>query len=205
MTLHPKERRGHTRRDLLARAGGAATRPLRAQARCSRPARTARRRAAAAAWPAQAPTGPGGLPLARPDKRVTLPRWEHPIASNLQPETGGTFEIFNYPDYLYLKLFKEFCAKYNVTPVYTPFDNIASGIQRLASGSVTPDVMEMTPDNLDQVVAGKLIKPLNLDYIPNLKKNIWPQLVSPFYDVGVALHRPVHRPTPPASCGATTT
>ena len=42
--------------------------------------------------------------------------------------------------------------------------------------------MEMTPDNLDQVVAGKLIKPLNLDYIPNLKKNVWPQLVSPFYD-----------------------
>ena len=35
--------------------------------------------------------------------------------------------------------------------------------------------MEMTPDHLDQVVAGKLIKPLNLDYIPNLKKNIWPR------------------------------
>ena len=128
------------------------------------------------------PTGPGGLPLARPNKRVTLPRWEDPIASGLPPETGGSFEIFNYPDYLYLKLFKEFCAKYNVSPQYTPFDNIASGIQRLATGSVSPDVMEMTPDNLDQVVAGKLIKPLNLDYIPNLKKNVWPQLVSPFYD-----------------------
>ena len=32
-------------------------------------------------------------------------------------------------------------------------------------------------------MAGKLIKPLNLDYIPNLQKNIWPELVSPFYDV----------------------
>ena len=43
--------------------------------------------------------------------------------------------------------------------------------------------MEMTPDNLDLAVAGKLIKPINLDYVPNLAKNIWPELVSPFYDV----------------------
>jgi spermidine/putrescine transport system substrate-binding protein len=42
----------------------------------------------------------------------------------------------------------------------------------------------MTPDNLDRVVAGHLIKPINLDYIPNLKKNVWPSLVDPFYDVG---------------------
>ena len=153
----------------------------RAPGRCSRRART-RRRPAAEAPSRQAPVGPGGLPLARPDKRVTLPLWEDPIASGLKPETGGTFTIFNYPNYLYTKLFKEFCAKYDVTPQYTAFDNIASGIQRLASGSVEPDVMEMTPDNLDQVVAGQLINPLNLDYIPNLKKNVWPQLVSPFYD-----------------------
>jgi spermidine/putrescine transport system substrate-binding protein len=42
--------------------------------------------------------------------------------------------------------------------------------------------MEVTPDTLDIAVAGKLIKPLNLDYIPNLQKNVWPQLVDPFYD-----------------------
>jgi spermidine/putrescine transport system substrate-binding protein len=44
--------------------------------------------------------------------------------------------------------------------------------------------MEMSPDNLDLAVAGKLIKPLNLDYIPNLQKNVWPELVDPFYDGG---------------------
>jgi spermidine/putrescine transport system substrate-binding protein len=49
---------------------------------------------------------------------------------------------------------------------------------------VQPDVTEMTPDLLSRVVAGKLVKPLNLDYIPNLKKNVWPGLVNPFYDVG---------------------
>src|SRR5690348_15260433 len=183
MTLHPKEPRGHTRRDLLARAGGAALGLSSAGsilAACSNSTSTGGGPSSAGA----APTGPGGLPLARPDTRVTLPRWEDPIASGLKPETGGTFQVYNYPDYLYTKLLKEFCAKYDVTPVYTPFDNIASGIQQLASGSVQPDVMEMTPDHLDQVVAGKLIKPLNLDYIPNLKKNIWPELVDPFYDGG---------------------
>ena len=125
-----------------------------------------------------------------------MPLWQKPIASGLEPETGGTFQVYNYPDYLYVPLLKKFCAKYNVTPVITPFDNIASGIQRLASRSVFPDVMEMTPDNLDLAVAGHLIKPLNLDYIPNLKKNIWPQLVSPFYDVG-------SRYTVPYTCYAT--
>ena len=93
--------------------------------------------------------GPGGLPLARPDKRVTLPLWEDPIESGLEPETGGTFTVFNYPDYLYKKLLKEFGEKYGVDVQYTAFDNITSGIKRLASGAVQPDVMEMTPDNLD--------------------------------------------------------
>jgi spermidine/putrescine transport system substrate-binding protein len=112
-----------------------------------------------------------------------MPLWEDPIDSGLEPETGGTFTVFNYPAYLYKKLLNEFCEQYEVEPQYTPFDNISSGIQRLASGAVTPDVMEMTPDNLSRAVAGQLIKPLNLDYIPNLQKNVWPDLVSPFYDV----------------------
>jgi spermidine/putrescine transport system substrate-binding protein len=187
MTLHPKEPRGHTRRDVLTRAGGGAlglSSVGAILAACSNSTSPGGGSGSGGSSSGAQPVGPGGLPLARPDKRVTLPRWEDPIASGLKPETGGTFNVFNYPDYLYVKLLKEFCAKYDVTAQITPFDNIASGIQRLASGSVQPDVMEMTPDNLDQVVAGKLIKPLNLDYIPNLKKNVWAQLVSPFYDVG---------------------
>jgi len=71
-----------------------------------------------------------------------------------------------------------------VTVKVTPFDDINTGVAKLASGAVQPDVTEMTPDNLDRVVAGHLIKPLNLDFIPNLKKNVWPSLVDPFYDVG---------------------
>jgi spermidine/putrescine transport system substrate-binding protein len=182
MTHHPKERYGGlNRRDFLLRSAAAAT-VLSGSggllAACS-----SETTPEATTGASGEPLGPGGLPLARPDKRVTMPLWEDPIESGLEPETGGTFTVFNYPAYLYKKLLNEFCEQYEVEPQYTPFDNISSGIQRLASGAVTPDVMEMTPDNLSRAVAGKLIKPLNLDYIPNLQKNVWPELVSPFYDV----------------------
>jgi spermidine/putrescine transport system substrate-binding protein len=126
---------------------------------------------------------PGGLSLPRPDRPVTLPRWEQPIDSNLVPETGGEFTVFNYADYIYGKILKDFGAKYGVTVKVLPFDNISTGMTQLASGTVKPDVMNLTFDHLEQAVAGRLIKPLNLDYIPNLQKNVWPSLVSPFYDV----------------------
>jgi spermidine/putrescine transport system substrate-binding protein len=182
MTLHPKERPdGITRRDFLLRTAGAATVVSGAGGILA---------ACASETTVESPTGTGGeavgplgLPLARPDERITIPFWEDPIASGLEPETGGTFTVFNYPDYLYKKLLKDFGKKYGVDTDYTSFQNISSGIQRLASGAVTPDVMEMTPDNLERAVAAKLIKPLNLDYIPNLQKNVWPGLASPFYDV----------------------
>ncbi|HET6847882.1 MAG TPA: extracellular solute-binding protein [Gaiellales bacterium] len=130
------------------------------------------------------PTGPGGLPLPRPDHPVTLPRWEDPIESGLQPETGGEFIVFNYADYIYPKILKDFGKKYGVTVRVEPFDNITSAMTILASGSIHPDVMNLTIDHLEQAVAAKLIKPINLDYVPNLKRNVWPSLVSPYYDVG---------------------
>jgi spermidine/putrescine transport system substrate-binding protein len=184
MTHHPKERRPDylSRRDFLARAAGAGIAISGGGsllAACSSSTSVAQETSTTGEL-----LGPGGLPLARPDKRVTLPLWEDPIESGLEPETGGTFTVFNYPDYFYKKLLKEFGEQYGVDVQYTAFDNISSGIKRLASGAVQPDVMEMTPDNLDQAVAGKLIKPLNLDYIPNLAKNVWPELVDPFYDGG---------------------
>jgi spermidine/putrescine transport system substrate-binding protein len=183
MTWHPKGR-GSTRRDFLMRSGGTALGLSSAGSLLAACGNTTTPSGAAGTGSGGEPVGPGGLPLARPDKRVTLPLWEDPIESGLEPETGGTFTVFNYPAYFWKKLLKDFGKKYGVEVQYTPFDNIAAGIQQLASGSVQPDVMEMTPDHLDQVVAGHLIKPLNLDYIPNLKKNIWPELVDPFYDGG---------------------
>ncbi|MDT5011094.1 MAG: spermidine/putrescine transport system substrate-binding protein [Gaiellales bacterium] len=184
--MHPMDRRfSATRRDFLKRTGGAAF------ALSAAGLLEACSNSTSSAPPSQSgagstgPVGPGGLPLARPDgPPVELPLWEDPIASGLEPETGGDFTVFNYPYYIYGKLLKDFGKKYNVTVKVTPFDDINTGVTRLASGTVQPDVTEMTPDNLDRVVAGKLIKPLNLDYIPNLKANVWPSLADPFYDKG---------------------
>jgi spermidine/putrescine transport system substrate-binding protein len=181
--MHPKDRRfGATRRDFLVRSGGAAISLSGISsilAACSNSTTAGTAGTGAGGWP----LGPGGIPLARPTHPVTLKRWEDPIASGMKPETGGTFNIFNYPAYIDPAVIKEFGKKYNVTVKVTPFDDITTGVTKLASGTVSPDVTEMTPDLLSRVVAGKLVKPLNLDYIPNLK-NVWSGFQSPYYDVG---------------------
>jgi spermidine/putrescine transport system substrate-binding protein len=193
--MHPKERRNAlNRRDFLARSGGAALGMsslgglLAACSNSSTPSTST--------GSSGQPLGPGGYPLARPSSPpVELKYWEQPIASNLKPESGGTFNIYNYPYYLDPAAMKEFGKKYGVTVQLTTFQDINSGIQRLAAGGVQPDVMEMTPDNLERAVVSKLIKPLNHDYLPNLK-NVWPALQSPFYDKG-------SRYTVPYTCYAT--
>jgi spermidine/putrescine transport system substrate-binding protein len=128
--------------------------------------------------------GPGGIPLARPDRPVTLPLFEDPIKSGLKPETGGTFNIFNYADYLDKSLINDFGKKYDVNVQLTTFNSMDEAITRLGTHGVSMDVTEITPDRLAQAVAGKLLKPINHDYIPNLQQNVWPSLHSPYYDSG---------------------
>jgi spermidine/putrescine transport system substrate-binding protein len=195
--MHPKDRRsGLNRRDFLLRSGGAALGLSGAGALLA--ACSDSTSVAVSTGSSGEKLGPGGYPLARPGgPDVTLRRWEDPIASGLQPETGGTFTIYNYPNYLDQAVMKDFGKKYNVDVQLTPFQDINTGIAQLANGAAgAPDVMEMTPDNVARVVTAKLIKPLNLDYVPNLKKNIWKSLQSPFYDVG-------SRYTVPYTCYAT--
>src|SRR5256885_9697549 len=89
MTHHPKERPNSlSRRVFLLRSAGAAAAfsgagPL--LAACGNTTSAP-----------QSTGGPGGLPLARPDKRGTLPRWGDPIASGLKPETGRTLTLFQH-------------------------------------------------------------------------------------------------------------
>jgi Spermidine/putrescine-binding periplasmic protein len=105
------------------------------------------------------PMGPGGIPLARPDRPVTLPVYEDPIKSGLAPETGGTFNVFNYADYLDKKLMDAFGKKYGVDVQLTTFNSMDEAITRLGTHAVQMDVTEITPDRIAQAVAGKLLKP----------------------------------------------
>jgi len=185
--MHPKERRpGATRRDFLMRSGGAAFALSGASgllAACGNS--TGAAQSGGGSGPVGV-TGPDGkvIPLARPNRPVTLPMYQDPIKAGLKPETGGTFTIFNYTDYLYPKVLRDFGAKYGVSVNYSKFNSMDEAIRKLSTGAVQADATNITHDRLAQAVAGKLIQPINLDYIPNLAANIWPSLQSPFYDVG---------------------
>src|SRR6476469_3126504 len=49
-----------------------------------------------------------GIPLARRDYPVTLPRLRDPVATGTKPETGGELKIFNDADYLNPAVLKKF-------------------------------------------------------------------------------------------------
>ena len=90
-------------------------------------------------------------------------------------------------------------------------------IAKLTSGAADFDVFFPTSDRISRLAFGKILQPLNLDYIPNLK-NVWPALQDPFYDKGSPYtvpytifttgigyrSRPARRLTPASSRTATT-
>lgn len=145
-----------------------------------------------AAWPlvpavqadeAGKQTGPGGIALARPNKPVRLPLHQDPIKAGLKPE-GGKFYVYNYADYVDEKVMQSFGEKYGCKVILSTFESMDQCITRLATGTIQVDVTEITPDRVSQAVAGKLLAPINHDYIPNLKANVWPSLQDPYYDLG---------------------
>ncbi len=131
------------------------------------------------------PLGPGGIPLARRDHPVTLPIYpdNEPIDSVKSPERGP-LQVFTWSAYINPTVVKAFEKQYKVGVTVTSFENEEEALAKLSSGAVHFDVWFGTVQYLGKSVAGKLIQPLNHHYLPNLRANIWPSLVSPYYDVG---------------------
>ncbi|MDQ6817603.1 MAG: extracellular solute-binding protein, partial [Actinomycetota bacterium] len=129
--------------------------------------------------------GPGGLPLARPNVPVTLPIYSDnkAIASGLKPE-AGPLQFYNWIAYINPAVVKDFEKKYNVKVQITNFTTIDEAVAKLSSGAVQYDLFVPVQVFLERLVVGKILQPLNLSYIPNLRANIWPALNSPWYDVG---------------------
>ena len=137
---------------------------------------------------AQGSAGPSstGLALSRPDSPATLPLFDDnpAIAAGLEPESGGTFKIFNYTEYNGPDVLKAFGKKYGVKVEVTTFDSMDDAVTKLRTAGTPPfDVFFPTPDVMSKIVAGKLIQPLNHSYITGLT-NVWDQLQDPFYDQG---------------------
>ena len=131
------------------------------------------------------PLGPGGIPLARRDRPVTLPVYDdnEPVASGKNTEKGP-LEVYNWSAYVNPAVVKAFQRQYGVKVNVTTFENEEEAISKLASRAVQFDVWFATVQYLGKAVAGKLVQPLNHSYLPNLRANVWPSLASPYYDVG---------------------
>jgi spermidine/putrescine transport system substrate-binding protein len=147
--------------------------------------------ALAAAWLAACGGGQttigGGqqVTIGRPDKPVTQPLFDDnpPIDSGLEPE-AGPLRVYNWDQYIWKRVLDDFSSEFGVDVELTTFYNLEEGIRKLQSGDVPFDIFFPTAENIPKLVAGKLLQPLNRDYIPNLEANIWPQLVDPYYDQG---------------------
>lgn len=186
MTRHPREPRGFDRRQFLQRSTAAALGFSSVGAFL----------AACGGDEATPAGGTGGsdtvtpedspFQLARRDNPVELPIFDDnpPIEAGLQPESGATLRIYNYIDYLWKRKTREFAEQFDCEVEISTFSTMDEAVAKLASGSADFDVFFATVDRLGKLVAGKILQPLNLEYVPNLQGNIWPQLVDPFYDRG---------------------
>jgi spermidine/putrescine transport system substrate-binding protein len=130
------------------------------------------------------PVDSAGIPLARRDYPVVLPKLGDVVASSAKPERGGEFQIYNYADYINPEVLKAFGKREGVSVRVTTFDTLDEAFSKLSTGRLEFDVIFSTPDQLSRLVGRKLVQPLNYELVPNLEKNVWPELQSPFYDVG---------------------
>jgi spermidine/putrescine transport system substrate-binding protein len=107
-----------------------------------------------------------------------------PIADGVKPE-AGPLAIYNYADYVDPATVKKFQKKFNTKVQVATYNSADEAIAKLASGQVSFDVIiGLTGANIVDLIARKLLKPLNHSYLPNLEKNIWAELADPFYDRG---------------------
>jgi spermidine/putrescine transport system substrate-binding protein len=124
-------------------------------------------------------------PLARPDNPVTLPIFDDnkPIESGLEPEKADTLRVLNYQDYMAPGVMKDFEEKYGAEVQVTPYVNYDEMLTKISAPGAEFDVVFPGPSVLSRMVYGKLLQPLQLSYMTNLK-NAWPEYQDPWYDLG---------------------
>ncbi len=128
--------------------------------------------------------------LASKDKPITLPIFSDnkPIKSGLKPEKGPLV-IYDWAYYLSPAVVSSFEKKYGVKAHVTTFATTDEAVNKVASRAITPDVWVPSAQQIVQLVAAKLIQPLNHSYIPNLN-NVIPAAGDPWYDKGARYSTP---------------
>ena len=190
---HPKDRSGITRRQLARGAAGAVAGAgvvagLAACENTTTPvgAEAAGATGASAELVVPKPTGPGGLPLPRTDNSVTwaITDENKPVKDGRSAEPGP-LKVYNYADYLDPVTVKRFQKQFSTKVEIATYNSAEEAIAKVASGAVDFDlIVGLTGANIVDLIAHKVLAPLNHSYLPNLEKNIWPELADPFYDRG---------------------
>jgi spermidine/putrescine transport system substrate-binding protein len=190
---HPKDRPGITRRQLARGAAGAVAGAgvaagLAACENTTTPvgAEAAGPSGAAAELVVQKPTGPAGLPLPRTDNSVTwaITDENKPVKDGRDAEPGP-LRVYNYADYLDPVTVKRFQKEFSTKVEIATYNSAEEAIAKVSSGAVDFDlIVGLTGANIVDLIAHKVLAPLNHSYLPNLEKNIWPDLADPFYDRG---------------------
>ena len=134
--------------------------------------------------------GPSGssapvLKIASPATPVTWPVDKSAvIADGLMPEKGATLQLYNYADYIGPKVVKRFekkYAAYDVKVRVSTFNDTDEALTKIRGGSTRYDIYFPSYDQIAKMVSGKLIRPLNQSYIPNIA-NVWSDFSNPWYD-----------------------
>ena len=132
------------------------------------------------------PRGPGGLPLPRTDNSVT---WaitdDNPPIDDGRANEAGPLTVYNYPDYIYPALVQKFERQTGTKVQIATYNSSDEAISKLASEAVTFDlIIGLSGTNIVNLIAQQLLKPLTHSYLPNLQRNVWPELRDPIYDRG---------------------
>jgi spermidine/putrescine transport system substrate-binding protein len=115
---------------------------------------------------------------------VPLPTYDDnpPIDSGLSPE-AGPLRLMTWADYVPSSLLKDFEKASGVSVENVTINSADEALRKISSGAVPFDAYAGLVEVLPPLVQGKLVSPINHDYIPNLT-NIWKALQDPWYDPG---------------------
>ena len=121
---------------------------------------------------------------------MTLPLYDDipAVADGLTPE-AGPLRVYNWNDYIYKKVLKQFEDEFGVEIEFTQFAGMAEAMNKVQNDTIQWDLFFPTIENVGKLVAAKRVQPWNHTYMTNLA-NVWPYFQDPWYDGGAQYTMP---------------
>jgi spermidine/putrescine transport system substrate-binding protein len=183
---HPNERPARTRREFLKRAAAAGI-ALPSMSAVLAACRDSSTDAGSGPDPT---TAEGGIPLGSPESPVTLPLYEEiPAIDDGLTQEAGPLRVYNWNDYIYKKVIKQFESEFGVEVEFTQFAGMAEAMNKVQNDTIQWDLFFPTIENVGKLVAAKRVQPWNHTYMTNLQ-NIWANFQDPWYDAGAQYTMP---------------